>query len=145
MNADMTKAMLAPAAVLVAWSLVMLLWMGRARFAAMARAGVDLRQARPGGRGQDLEPVLPPSVMWKSHNYTHLMEQPTLFYAVVVILALSGGGATDVRLAWAYTVLRVIHSLYQATVNRVPVRFALFLVSTLVLIALAVRAVLLTL
>ena len=145
MNADMTKAMLAPAAVLVAWSLVMLLWMGRARFAAMTNAGVDLRQARPGGRGQDLEPVLPPSVMWKSHNYTHLMEQPTLFYAVVVILALGGGGATDVRLAWAYTALRVIHSLYQATVNRVPVRFALFLVSTLVLIALAVRAVLLTL
>ena len=145
MDAEMTKALLAPAAVLVAWSLVMLLWMGRARFAAMANAGVDLRQARPGGRGQDLEPVLPPSVMWKSHNYTHLMEQPTLFYAVVVILALSGGGATDVRLAWAYTVLRVIHSLYQATVNRVPVRFALFLVSTLVLIALAVRAVLLTL
>ena len=141
----MNKAMLAPAAVLVAWSLVMLCWLGRSRFAAFANAGIDLGKAKPGGRGQDLEPVLPPSVMWKSHNYAHLMEQPTLFYAVVVILALAGAGPLDVRLAWAYTGLRIIHSIYQATVNRVPVRFAIFAVSSLCLAALAVRALLVTL
>ncbi|MBC2668087.1 MAPEG family protein [Novosphingobium piscinae] len=141
----MNKALLAPAAVLVAWSLVMMLWMARSRFAAMANSGIDLGKARPGGRGQDLEAVLPPEVMWKSHNYTHLMEQPTLFYAVVVILALAGGTQTDALLAWAYTGLRVVHSVYQATTNRVPVRFAIFFTATLCLMALAVRALLVTL
>lgn len=141
----MPSPILAPAAVLVAWSLVMLLWLGRARFAAMAQAGMDLGRARPGGRGQDLEPVLPPRVMWKSHNYTHLMEQPTLFYAVVMILALAGAAPVDVSLAWGYVALRIMHSLYQATVNRVAVRFGLFLLATLCLIALAVRALIVTL
>ena len=141
----MNKAMLAPAAMLVAWSLVMLVWMGRSRFAAMANSRIKLGKSRPGGRGQDLESVLPPHVMWKSHNYAHLMEQPTLFYAVVMILALAGAGPADVALAWSYTGLRVIHSVYQATTNQVRVRFAIFALSSLALMALAVRALLVTL
>lgn len=141
----MNTAILAPAAVLVAWSLVMLLWLGRARFAAMAAAGIDVRQRPPGGRGQDLEGRLPPSVMWKSHNYTHLMEQPTLFYALVTILALAGASQLDVALAWSYAAIRVVHSLYQSTINRIATRFAIFVVGTAVLIALAVRALLVTL
>lgn len=136
---------LAPAAALVVWSLAMLVWMGRSRFAAIANAGIDLTRVPPGGRGGDLEGRLPPSVMWKSHNYTHLMEQPTLFYATVMILALAGAGRIDVALAWTYTVLRVVHSIYQATINRVTVRLMLFQVSSLVLIALAIRALALTL
>lgn len=95
----MASPVLAPAAVLVTWSLIVLIWMSRARFAAMAASGIDVSKARPGGRGQDLERVLPPHVMWKSHNYTHLMEQPTLFYAVVMILALAGAGPIDAQLA----------------------------------------------
>lgn len=137
--------MLAPAAVLVCWSLIMLAWLARARFAAMAKAGFDLKQARPGGRGQDLQGVLPDPVMWKSHNYTHLMEQPTLFYAVVVILALAGPARADLVLAWGYAALRIIHSLYQATVNNVPVRFTIFGLATFCLIGLALRAAIVTL
>lgn len=81
-------------------------------------------------------------MVWKSHNYTHLMEQPTLFYATVVILALTGqGGGLNLSLAWAYVGLRVAHSLWQALVNTIPVRFGLFLASTLCLLVLAVNAV----
>ena len=141
----MQAQMLAPAAVLVLWSLVMLLWTGQARFGAMAKSGIDLKEAKPGGRGQDLDGVLPDKANWKSHNYTHLMEQPTIFYPTVVILAVIGAGAIDVALAWAYVVIRVVHSLYQSTVNRVPVRFMMFLVSTICLMVLAVRAVAATL
>jgi len=137
--------MLAPAAVLVFWSLVMLAWLARARFAAMAGLGRDLSKAPPGGRGQNLEGIMPDRVMWKSHNYTHLMEQPTLFYAVVLILTLAGPAPTDIALAWAYTSLRVIHSLWQATVNTIPVRFTLFILSSACLASLAVRALILTL
>jgi len=139
----MQQAMLAPAAVLVAWSLIMLGWAAATRLPALSRIG-GMANAKPGGRGQDLEGVLPPLVNWKSHNYTHLMEQPTLFYAVVAILAIAGAGRIDVALAWGYVGLRVVHSLWQATVNRVPVRFTLFSLSTFCLIGLAVRAVLAT-
>jgi len=98
-----------------------------------------------GIRGQDLDPMLPPNVAWKSHNYTHLMEQPTLFYATVFILFLSGAATPlIVMFAWAYVILRIIHSVYQATINKVPVRFAIFLLSTLCLLFLAVHAVLAT-
>ena len=88
--------------------------------------------------------MLPPDVSWKSHNFIHLMEQPTLFYAVSAILAIMGAGAIDVMLAWAYVLIRIVHSLWQALVNRIPVRFALFFVSTGVLIVLALRAVIAT-
>ncbi len=141
----MQAQMLAPAAVLVLWSLIVMLWMARTRFAAFGQVGVDLKTAKPGGRGQNLEGVLPDEVNWKAHNYAHLMEQPTIFYPTVVILALTGPVAADVALAWAYVLLRVAHSLWQATVNRIPVRFTLFLLSSLCLIALAIRAAMATL
>ena len=141
----MMAAMLAPAAVLVLWSLAVLLWVAATRFPAIARAGIDLSRAKPGGRGQQLDGVLPDKVMWKSHNYTHLMEQPTIFYPTVLILALIGPGLWDVRLAWAYVGLRVVHSLWQGLVNTVPPRAALFFTSSVVLIALAARAVMVTL
>lgn len=136
----MQAQILAPAAVLVLWSLVMLFWMAGSRGPAMRQAGRGLAGAPPGGRGQDLEGVLAPEVNWKAHNYSHLMEQPTIFYATVAILAIMGAGALDVLLAWGYVALRIVHSLWQATVNRVPVRFALFALSTLCLIVLAIRA-----
>ena len=138
--------LLAAGSVLVLWTLVMLLWTAMTRFSALAKAGVDLKTAPPGGRGVDLEGVLPPVTNWKSHNYTHLLEQPTLFYAVIVFLHLSGGDtALTQGFAWAYVVLRIVHSLWQATVNRVPVRFTIFALSTLCLLALSVLAVIATL
>ena len=131
----------APAIVLVLWSLVMLGWLALARLPAMAKAGLDLSNA-VGSRGANLEGVLPDKVNWKSHNYTHLMEQPTVFYAAVVILALAGcGTGINLTLAWAYTALRVVHSLWQGTVNKLPVRMFLFAVSSLCLAALAINAV----
>jgi hypothetical protein len=123
----------------------MLMWTAGTRFPAMAKSGMDLKQAKPGGRGQDLEGVIPDKVNWKSHNYAHLMEQPTIFYPTVIILAMMGAGATDVLLAWVYVGLRIVHSLWQALVNVVAIRFLLFILSTLALTALAVRAVSVTL
>jgi hypothetical protein len=136
----MQSSILTPAAVLVVWSLIVMLWMAVTRFSAFGAAKIDLKKAPPGGRGQDLEGVLPPQVNWKAHNYAHLMEQPTLFYATVLILALSGAAALDVRLAWGYVLLRIVHSIWQATVNRVPIRASLFFLSSLFLMILAVRA-----
>ena len=143
----MNSPILAPAAVLVLWSLVMLLWMAGTRLPAMKKLGVDPAKQTPGGRGVDLEGVLPASINWKAHNYAHLMEQPTIFYATVAILALTAqGDGLNLALAWAYTVLRIAHSIWQATVNTIfPVRFGLFLLSSICLIVMAVNAVVATL
>lgn len=141
----MQAQMLAPAAVLIIWSLIMLMWTAMTRLPAMKKMGGGLADAKPGGRGQDLEGVLPDRINWKGHNYAHLMEQPTIFYATVVILAIMGASGWDVTLAWIYVALRIVHSIWQATVNKLPVRFTLFLLSTVALLILAVKAVIATL
>ena len=138
-------SILAPAAVLVTWSLVMLLWMAGTRLPALKKHGVDVANRPPGGRGQDLEGVLPAHINWKAHNYAHLMEQPTIFYALVFILALGGNTDLDVWLAWGYALLRIVHSLWQALVNTIPVRLTLFALSSFILLFLAVRALIVTL
>ena len=140
----MLAQMLAPAAVLIAWSLIMLVWMAATRLPAMGKAGGGLGNARPGGRGQDLEGVLPDKINWKAHNYAHLMEQPTLFYAVTIIIAVLGASAFDVVAAWIYVALRIVHSVWQATVNVVKIRFLLFFLSSAALMYLAYRAIALT-
>jgi len=91
--------------------------------------------------------MVPPQVAWKSHNYQHLMEQPTIFYAAVAVVALAGQGTDriNVGLAWAYVLIRIVHSIWQATVNKVQFRFQLFLLSTICLTVLAARALLATL
>ncbi|MCC2603578.1 MAPEG family protein [Sphingopyxis yananensis] len=141
----MPTSLLAPAAILALWTLIMLIWLGVSRFSAIARSGVDVKNAPPGGRGQDLEAILPPQANWKRHNYSHLLEQPVLFYAVILCLHLSGGTSDLTRyLAWAYVALRIIHSLWQATTNRIPVRLMLFTLSTICLFALTILAVVTT-
>ncbi|GEN98286.1 membrane protein [Novosphingobium sediminis] len=135
----MQKEMLAPATALVLWTLVMLVWLGRTRLPALRRLG-GLGKVAAGGRGQELESIIPAQISWKSHNYTHLHEQPTLFYAVCMILAMTGATRIDVLLAWGYVAVRVAHSLWQALVNTIPVRFTLFMTSSALLFALAVRA-----
>ena len=133
--------LLAPIVALVAWTLVMLTWMAATRMPAMKKAGIDITK-RVGGRGQTLEGVIPDEVNWKSHNHTHLHEQPTLFYAIVLVLVVMEQNASiNVWLAWGYVVFRILHSLVQATVNIVfPYRFGLFLLSSLCLVGLTVHA-----
>lgn len=138
----MATQLFVPAMVLVLWSLIMLIWTAATRFPAIAKTGVDVKSAPPGGRGQNLDGVLPDKVQWKSHNYAHLMEQPTIFYPTILVLALLGQGSDlNLALAWGYVALRIAHSIWQATVNTIiPVRFGLFLLSTICLIILAIHA-----
>ncbi|CAA9505867.1 MAG: Uncharacterized protein conserved in bacteria [uncultured Sphingomonas sp.] len=134
--------LLGPVVALVAWSIIMLFWMAIVRGAMARRVGIDL-MARRGGRGQDLDGKAPAEAQWPAHNYIHLMEQPTLFYAITLALVLMNFDAwINVWLAWAYVGLRVAHSIVQATVNIVALRFALFFLSTLCLIGLTTHAAL---
>jgi hypothetical protein len=130
--------LLGPVVALVAWSLVMYVWMYIARIGAMRRAGISAKGMR-GTRG--LDGIIPDEANWKAHNYAHLMEQPTLFYAIVIALILMGFDAPiNLYLAWAYVGLRVVHSLIQATANVVLYRFIVFTLSSLCLIGLTTHA-----
>jgi hypothetical protein len=138
----MYSPILAPVVALVAWTLLIMVWMIVTRFAAMRRNGISLK-GRVGGRGGNaLEGVVEDDVMWKAHNYMHLVEQPTLFYAIALTLAIGhGGGGYSTILAWAYVVLRIVHSLVQTTINVITYRFILFALSSLALAGLTVQAV----
>jgi hypothetical protein len=73
----------------------------------------------------------------------HLMEQPTIFYAIVfALIRMRFDAPINLYLAWAYVAFRVLHSIVQATTNVVPIRFPLFALSTLCLLGLTVHAAL---
>lgn len=131
---------LQPVVALLAWTMVMWVWMYATRIPAMNKAGIDAKNL-VGGEGSSLRAHLPDTVSWKADNYNHLHEAPTLFYAVAIVLAIiAQGDGFNTTLAWAYVGLRVAHSIVQATFNRVIIRFALFALSSLVLIALILHA-----
>jgi hypothetical protein len=132
--------LLGPVAALVAWSLVVMVWMAVARAREFKRLGITRGSIPPGSRGVDLEGRADPRAQWKAHNYMHLMEQPTLFYAVVLALAVAGDrDPGTLAFAWAYVGLRIVHSLVQATVNVVKYRFLLFALASAALLLLTLR------
>ena len=132
------QPLLAPVVALVLWSFVIWAWMYATRIPAIIALRMRLDPDAP--RGEQMA-TLPPRVRWKADNYNHLMEQPTLFYATALALAVLGDVSPwSLWLAWAYVGLRVVHSLLQVLVNHIQSRFALFFVSSLVLLALVVRA-----
>jgi hypothetical protein len=128
---------LMPVLALVAWTLVMWAWMYATRLPAMRAAGIDPQEA---AHSDALAQRLPPEVRWKADNYNHLHEQPTIFYALMFLAVLTGGNDhTALALAWAYVAIRVVHSLVHATVNRIVVRFAIFNLGSLTLVAFTAR------
>jgi hypothetical protein len=130
--------MLGPVVALVAWSMVMWLWMYATRIPAILSAKMQLDPNIP--RGEQMA-TLAPNVRWKADNYNHLMEQPTVFYALAISLAVMGeDGAVAQFFAWTYVALRVIHSLVQAVINKIQLRFLLFVLSNIPLLALTVIA-----
>ena len=132
----MQSSMIAPVMALVAWSLVIWLWMYVQRIPAMQKAGIKPQDARfPGSLDK-----LPDGARQAADNYNHLMEQPTIFYAAALAIQVAGhADGMAVHFAWVYVGLRVLHSLVQVSVNLVAIRFLLFVLSTGVLAAMVIR------
>ena len=130
----------APMIALVLWTFVMCAWLYATRIPAIVKAKIVFDPTQPAAA---FHAQLPAAVRWKADNYDHLLQQPTLFYTVALVLGLSGADdGLNIGLAWLYVALRVVHSLVQATVNVIMIRFSVFAVATLVLLAMAVRAAL---
>jgi hypothetical protein len=128
----------APVIALAVWTHVMWFWMYVTRIPAILAAKIKLDPTVPKGQ---LMATLPPRVRWKADNYNHLFEQPTVFYAVALALAVIGhGSGINATLAWAYFALRVAHSLWQSLVNNIRIRFTLFALSAFTLMVLTLNA-----
>ncbi len=131
------REILQPVLVLALLTIVMLFWMVFTRVPAMMKLKINVQ------KGQDtrnLKELLPPEISRISNNYNHLLEQPTLFYAVAISIAVLGHvDSIHVWCAWSYAILRIAHSLVQATVDIVMVRFAIFMLSSVVLSVMVVR------
>lgn len=129
-----------PVVALAAWTMIMWIWMYVTRIPAMSAAKVDPDSLVQQG-AKTLGDLLPAKVQWKADNYNHLHEAPTVFYAVAIVLAmLDQGNGMNATIAWAYVFLRVIHSIFQATMNKVMIRFIIFVLSSLALMALVLHA-----
>jgi hypothetical protein len=130
-----------PIAALAVWTMVMWVWMYATRLPAITKLPKDNSPgADVGWTSAKLESLLTPNIQWKAHNYNHLHEAPTVFYAVSIVLALVGqGDGFNATLAWVYVGLRIVHSIFQSTVNKVAIRFGLFALSSLVLMMLVVH------
>lgn len=132
----MEHAILVPVLALITWTLVIWFWMYAQRIPAMQKAQIDPQDAaHPGSLN-----MLPARVRQAADNYNHLHEQPTIFYALMFYCALAGtGDDLNVTLAWAYVGLRVVHSLVQVSINKVALRFSLFALASLMLVAITMR------
>jgi hypothetical protein len=131
-----SHGLILPVLALVAWTFVMWFWMYATRIPAMQKMKIDPQEVV--ARGAKLE--LPPEIARVADNYNHLHEQPTIFYAVALAAQVAGvTDTTSITLAWAYVLLRVVHSFVQATKNIVIVRFSVFTLGSLVLLALLIR------
>lgn len=129
--------LLAPGIALVLWSLVMWVWMYATRLPAMQKLEGDLDNTMT---TTELAGSIPPPARWKADNYNHLMEQPTIFYAALIIAAMAGlDDGMNLYCAWAFVGLRVVHSIIQSTVNNIPVRFLVFALSTVALAILSIN------
>jgi hypothetical protein len=129
---------LAPVIALVLWTIVMGVWLYATRIPALKKYRVVYDPQRP---AEEFHAQLPAEVRWKADNYNNLFEQPTLFYAVALTLALlDAGSAFNAGLAWAYVALRIAHSLVQALINKVMIRFPLYALGSLVLLIMTIRA-----
>jgi hypothetical protein len=138
----MKSEILHPVAALALWTMIVWVWMYATRIPAINKLPKTGAAADPKGwTGAMLDELLPREVQWKAHNYNHLHEAPTVFYAVALLLAFVGqGDGLNATIAWVYVGLRILHSLIQALYNAVVPRFLVFLLSSLALMMLVVHA-----
>ena len=125
-------ALLTPVFVLILWTFIIFLIMsyGRTRF---------MKDPQDAAHTKDLKGSLPAWVERTGDNYNHLFEQPIAFYVVTLAIALINSiDPLMMQLAWAFVILRVIHSLVQLTFNLVLVRFLIFLIGWLIIAYMAI-------
>jgi len=118
---------------------IMAFWLLGTRIWALSQARISPEKAKD----SSLLANLPAWARNPAANYNNLCEAPPLFYATVgVIVFLDLADTAYAALSLSYVLLRLGHSLVQATFNRIALRVLLFALSWIVLGAMILRAAL---
>jgi hypothetical protein len=89
----------------------------------------------------DVQALIPGAESAPGNNLKNLFELPILFYAICLYLTVTlQVDSLYVNCAWAFLVLRVLHSLIHCTYNKVAHRFAVYMLSGIALWIMVVRA-----
>ena len=121
----------APMGALVALTFVVLALIPVRRFQAVAGRHVKGEDFKFGESAN-----VPGHVSIPNRNYMNLLELPMLFYiASLMFFVTKKVDAIAIGIAWAYVLLRIIHSVIHLTYNRVMHRIVPFAVSNVVLMA----------
>ncbi len=129
-------AILYPMFALAAWTLLVLLLIPVARARSGRRREIVIDDFKYGESA-----AVPPRVVIPNRNYMNLLELPMLFYVVCVVLYVTAGASTaTIAIAWAFVVLRIVHSVIHLTYNRVLHRLAAFSAANVALVVLWVSA-----
>lgn len=128
----MSNSILLPVFALVFWTFGVLVLIPITRFNAYFRGKVAAEDFKT-----TESPGVPYTVSITNRNYMNLLELPVLFYTVCLLLHFSAQHVPGaLYLAWAYVILRAVHSIVHLTYNNVVHRFAIFALSNIVLLTL---------
>ena len=122
-----------PALAQIFLTLIMLIMLGKRKSKAVKSDEVDRKQAALNNR------VWPEDVVKVSNNIANQFETPVLFYVLCLVLyGINAAGMLATVLAWLFALSRFAHAYVHIGSNYVPMRFRLFLVGCLVLIAMLI-------
>jgi hypothetical protein len=123
------QAILLPVFVQVGLTFFLMVWMGRARFAAVRSGEVKIRDIALGQR------AWPDRVTQVANTFHNQFELPVLFYALVALaLFTKKADLLFVIMSWIYVATRLAHAFVYTTSNDIRQRFGVFLVGALVLL-----------
>jgi len=118
----------------VVWVAALYIVLALRKAAAVKAGGVDLRKTAIDNK------AWPESVVRVSNNIDNNFESPILFYGVTIVSFLMGVTNTVAYIcAFAYVLLRMVHSLVHIRSNYVPLRMRIFIVTLLLILAMIVN------
>lgn len=123
--------------------ITLLVWltMFARRMGHLSKAGIDAQALQT---PEQVAAVMPPAVAAPGNNFKNLFELPVLFYAICLYLIVVGQDSSSliVNSAWAFVVLRALHSIVHCSYNKVMHRFLLYLLSSVALFVLVIHTLL---
>ena len=134
----LTNELALPMATMMLLTLVVWIVMFLRRVGYMQAHNVDVEQMKSPA---DTQALIPGDASAPANNLRNMTELPVIFYAVSLYLTVFGQvDSLHVTCAWVFVGFRVLHSLIHCSYNRVMHRFLAYLVSSIALWVMVVRA-----
>ena len=133
-----TTELALPMLAMMVLTLLVWLYMFVVRVGFAQKNKLDIEQFKTPA---DVQALIPGDESASSNNFKNLFELPVIFYALCLYLTVTlQVDSLYVNCAWAFVVLRVLHSLIHCSYNKVAHRFAVYILSSIALWVMVVRA-----